>query len=105
MTRISDRNILKKIKQGDTGAFEKLYDKYHLNIYNYIRSFVRDSYEAENVLKDVFISLWETRHKINEYMSIGSLLYRVARNKSLNVLRKEVNKKIYIEYLSVFYLR
>jgi RNA polymerase sigma-70 factor (ECF subfamily) len=97
---MSDRNILKKIKQGDTRAFEKLYKEYHLIVYNYIRSFVRDSFEAENILQDVFISVWETRHKINEYMVIGSLLYRIARNKALNALRKEVNKKTYLEYLS-----
>ncbi len=98
---MSDRKILKRIKQSDTKAFEMLYGKYHLKVYNYIRSFVRDSYEAE-ILQDVFISVWETRHKINEDMSIGALLHRIARNKSLNALRKEVNKKIYLEYLSVF---
>lgn len=98
---MSDKNILKRIKQGDTKAFEILYEKYHLKVYNYIRSFVRDSFEAENVLQDVFISIWETRYKINENMSIGALLHKVARNKSLNSLRKEVNKKTYLEYLSV----
>lgn len=98
--KMSDSNILKRLKLDDTLAFEILYNEYHSKVYNYIRSFVRDSYIAENVLQDVFISIWETRYNIDETLEIGSLLYRIAKNKSLNALRKEVNKRVCMEYLS-----
>ena len=97
---MSERNLLKRLKLGDTKAFEVLFSKYHKKLYNYVLSFVRDSFEAENVLQDVFISIWETRHKINEDLPIRSQLYWYARNKSLNTLRKSVNKQHYIDYIS-----
>jgi RNA polymerase sigma-70 factor (ECF subfamily) len=97
---MSDINILRRLKRDDTKAFEILYNQYHRKVYNYIRSFVRDSHEAENILQEVFISLWETRNKMDETTQFGAILYQIARNKSLNALRKEVNKKHYLEYLS-----
>jgi RNA polymerase sigma-70 factor (ECF subfamily) len=98
---MSDINILRRLKRGDTKAFEIIYNQYCLKVYNYIRSFVRDSHEAENILQEVFISLWETRYMMDETAQIGALLYLIAKNKSLNALRKEVNKKHFLEYLSV----
>ena len=98
---MSDSNILRRLKRDDTKAFEIIYNQYHLKVYNYIRSFVRDPHEAENILQEVFISIWETRYLMDETTQFGAILYQIARNKSLNALRKEVNKKHYLEYISV----
>ncbi len=97
---MSDSIILRRLRRDDTKAFEILYNKYYLKVYNFIRSFIRDSNEAENILQEVFISIWETRHKMDEITQFGAILYQIAKNKSLNALRKEVNKKHYLEYLS-----
>jgi RNA polymerase sigma-70 factor, ECF subfamily len=94
--KIFEKNILKKIKQGDPEAFEVLFNSYHKKVYNFIRTFIPDVYEAENILQDVFVSIWETRQRINVETPFDKLIYRIARNKSLNNIRKSVNKKIYI---------
>lgn len=91
-----EKNILKGLKQGNPDAFEVLFKNYHKKVYNFILTFIKDKYEAENILQDVFISLWETRHRINIEDSFDKLIYRIARNKSLNSLRKSLNKMTYI---------
>ena len=101
--KIFEKNILKRLKQGDTKAFEFLFKSYHKKVYNFIFTFLQDPFETENILQDVFLSLWETRHRINVETKFDPLLYRIARNKSLNCLRKILNKKNYFNYISGFY--
>ena len=92
-----EKKTLKKLKQGNPKAFELLFNKYHHKLYNFILSFVNDSYEAENIVQDVFVTVWETKHRINIESSFGSLVYRIAKNKALNCLRKSLNKKLYLD--------
>lgn len=93
-----EKDTIRKIRQSDSKAFEKVYLEHHKKINTYIFQFIHNSEESLNILQDVFISVWEMREKIDEELPIQQLLYRVAKNKVLNYLRKSVNEKYYINY-------
>ena len=93
-----EKDIIRKIRQGDSKAFEKVYIEHHKKVDRYIIHFIHDTEESSNILQDVFISVWEMRERIDGELPIQQLLYRVARNKVFNYLRKSVNEKYYINY-------
>jgi len=53
---------------------------------------------VEDLAQNVFIRLWEKRHKINITSSLGAYLRRMAINEALGHLRK--NKNVHIEKLT-----
>src|ERR1700726_4553937 len=51
------RLAVARAKEGDRDAFRFLYIRYSDNMYGYVRSIVRDEYEAEDVTQQVFAKL------------------------------------------------
>lgn len=48
---------------------------------------VRNSEDAKDIVQDTFIRIWETRHQLNENLSLKSYAYKIADNLALNYLR------------------
>jgi RNA polymerase sigma-70 factor (ECF subfamily) len=77
-----------RAKEGDNEAMRFLYVRYRHNIYGYVRSIVRDDYEAEDITQHVFAKLLTT---IGKYSDCGvpffAWLLRLARNVAIDHLR------------------
>lgn len=85
----SDEILLRLIAERDVAALETLYDRHAQTIYNLILRIVREPTLAEEVLQDTF---WQTWQKAAEFQASGAAtawLYRIARNKSLDMLRRQ----------------
>ncbi|WP_342330952.1 sigma-70 family RNA polymerase sigma factor [Pedobacter sp. FW305-3-2-15-E-R2A2] len=84
--------------QEDTLVFDRIYDQYHQVIYANIFKLIKSEAIAEDILQDVFFSLWENRMKIDIQKSVSGWLFIVSYNKSLSILRKKVKEAVdYIE--------
>jgi RNA polymerase sigma-70 factor, ECF subfamily len=57
--RESDEDLLKKVASGDEAAFGLLYDRFSAPLLGLVRKIVDDAQEAEDVLQEGFIHLWE----------------------------------------------
>lgn len=55
--------------------------------------------DAEEIVQEVFVKIWENRHKIDAYSSFESFLFTIAYNTTMTLFRKRVNEKKYLEYL------
>lgn len=55
--------------------------------------------DVEEIVSDVFISLWENRENIRSLETLKPFLIVTARNKILNYIRKKVNSPSYEEYI------
>lgn len=77
-----------RAKEGDRDALQFLYVRYSNNIYGYVRSIVRDDYEAEDVTQHVFAKLMTTIVKYDERgVPFFAWLLRLARNVAIDHLR------------------
>lgn len=81
-------DLLKKISKGDEKAFEKLYNIFWPELLNHILLKITDKQAAEDVLLEVFISLWNLRERILMIESIPAYLYSACRNRVFTYLRK-----------------
>ena len=78
-----------KIRQGDSSAFSKIFQKYYPALYQFAGRFVKDAQSAENIVQDVFVKLWTNRENCLITSSLKSYLYAATRNTALNFLSRE----------------
>jgi len=77
-----------RAKAGDQEALRFLYVSYADNVYGYVRSIVRDDYEAEDVTQHVFAKLMVVLPKYEQRsVPFAAWILRVARNVAVNHMR------------------
>ncbi len=50
--------------------------------------------EAEDVVQEVFLKIWDMRHRLEKYKSVEGLLMTMTRNRCLDGLRKRKNRTL-----------
>jgi RNA polymerase sigma-70 factor (ECF subfamily) len=86
---LSDGELLQVFQQGNDRAFVVLYRRRHLEIYRYILQFVKgDEAAASDIFQDTFIKIHEHAHTVRDDNNVRSWMYTIARNNSLNVLKR-----------------
>ncbi len=91
MTKISDPIIFKQIKKGDEAAFSRLFDGYYAALCFFAAKYLGDMDLSRSLVQQVFVDLWIKREKIDVSSSVKAYLYRSAKNRCIDHLRKEKN--------------
>lgn len=66
--------------------FQDIYDKYYNGLCVFAARFVRSDEEAEEIVQEVILKLWENKENLHNIASLKSYLYRAVYNRSLNYL-------------------
>lgn len=88
-----DTRLSAQLSRGDVTAFNALYYKYYKAVYTNILRLVQDEQAAEDILQEVFETLWMHRKKIDHDQAVGGWLFVVSHNKALRFLKKAVREK------------
>lgn len=72
-----------------TQQFREIYLRYYSRMKKFAREFVLSEAEAENMVQDVFASLWQRREMLPFNVSLTALLFTALRNRCLDFLRRE----------------
>lgn len=80
--------LVKRLQRGDKAAFEKIYHRFHGNLYFYTLKFVKSGEIAEEIVQDVFMKVWEIRKDIQPGLSLTSFLFTICKNHILNMLNR-----------------
>src|SRR5271168_1909046 len=84
-----DAAILGRVEQGDQEAMAALFDRYSGIVYSVALRVLRDTGQAEDVMQDIFIQIWKKPGAfISGRGSLGGWLVVVARNRSIDTLRR-----------------
>jgi len=83
----TDEQLVAEIRAGETGAFDELYRRYSRRLFGYIRRYVFDRDEAEDLIQEVFLSVLRDRRFDLERGRFAGWLFTVARNRCLTHLR------------------
>jgi len=83
-----------KLKEGNSAAFEELFKQIFPRMLGYCRLFIHDQAQANDLVQDCFLRLWEKRQTIDPRQSVESLLFVMLRNRCLNHLRDQKNELI-----------
>jgi RNA polymerase sigma-70 factor (ECF subfamily) len=81
---IRDIEIIRRIREGDTGQFELLFRSSYVSLVRYSKTLIRDHDTAEEVVQDLFFRLWQDREKLNIESSLNGYLFRSVHNRCLH---------------------
>ena len=96
---IINEELIRRLKNSDLSAFDQIYKKYSHKLFIFTFSILKNEAEAEEIVQDVFVKIWESRSKIESNDSLSSYLFTIAYNHSISLIRKRINNKKYLEYL------
>jgi RNA polymerase sigma-70 factor (family 1) len=91
-----DQEIVALLKEDHRKAFTLVYDKYWLPLYQFAYIRIKDHALAENIVQDVFISLWQSFSTINTTSGFASYLFGAARNRVYTNIKKHGLHSVYL---------
>lgn len=83
--------IWRRIQDKDRSAFESYYKKHYKAFFLMACRYLKNTEQAEEIVNDVFLKIWEEGHRMSIDSSLKAYLYRSVINRSLNEIQK--NKK------------
>ncbi|MDR3219710.1 MAG: RNA polymerase sigma-70 factor [Dysgonamonadaceae bacterium] len=93
----SDSQWIKNIKEDDYTSYNQLFMYYYPKLCVFVNSIINDRYDTEDIVQDLFVKLWTNRKEIDLQTNISAYLFRTAKNKAINFIRDEANRKILLE--------
>jgi RNA polymerase sigma factor (sigma-70 family) len=83
-----DAKLIAMARNGNPGAFETIVDRYQGRLLGFCRQMLGSTEDAEDVLQEVFVNAYKAMLRDEREINLRPWLYRIARNRCLNHLRK-----------------
>lgn len=97
-----DITLLNLIKEDNEIALQKMYCLYWQKLFAFAYNHLHSRELSEEVVQDVFLTLWEQRHSVNITTSLPAYLFGVTRNKVFNEIRRDRTRRKYDEDFATF---
>ena len=85
----SESELVKALSKGEIKAFNDLFQIYGNRIFRFALGYLKSEPDAEELVQDVFLKIWEKRSELKENLSFKSYLFTIA----FNIIRKHFVKK------------
>ncbi len=99
---MDEREIIIGLKSNDQLAFKYLVDQYNQNVIRTCLGLLQNIEDAEDIAQDVFVEVFQSIHSFRSDSSLSTWLYRIAVNKSLNLIKKNKKKQWLLNIESLF---
>ncbi|SDB41994.1 RNA polymerase sigma-70 factor, ECF subfamily [Flavobacteriaceae bacterium MAR_2010_188] len=93
---LTDQNteqLLNLCDSGNQQAQMEIYNRYYKAMYNTSLRIVRDSFEAEDIMQESFLTAFSKLSTLNEKATFGAWLKRIVINNSIQYYKKNKAKK------------
>lgn len=94
---MEDQELIDKIKNGDSSAFDLLFKKYYKSLVRYIRSISNDIHISEDIVQQVFMNLWLDRNNIKINKTVKGYLYWMSYTSYINQYRKTKHRELLLD--------
>ena len=89
-----DADVMRRIRAGDRGAVDELYERFRRPAYALARRILADDALAEDVLQEVFLSVWRDPASFDRGRgSLSSWLLTVVHHKAVDAVRREESQR------------
>ncbi len=86
---IEESRLITALHKGDILAFNEIYKRYSQKVYNFTLKHIDRNEDVEDLIQEVFITIWKKREDIDEKQSFNGYLFTI----TLNIIRKYYRKK------------
>jgi len=77
-------------------GFDAIYRKYSRRVFQFAVSILKTQDDAEEIVQEVFLRIWEKRKDIQEHLSFKSYLFTITYNTSISLIRKRIRETRYV---------
>jgi RNA polymerase sigma factor (sigma-70 family) len=92
-TAVEDAELLARVDRGDEAAIERIYERYGGACFALARRILDDSGLAEDVVQQVFLSLWQGHSFDPTRGAVSTWLLSVTHHKAVDSVRREANRR------------
>ena len=83
-----ERTLLQLATAGDMDAFTQLYVHFYPRLYRFLFFINRQHEDTEEIVQDVFLKVWDRRESLGTVRSLEDYLFRMAKNRMTDLLRR-----------------
>jgi len=87
---IEESKLITSLHENDILAFNEIYQRYSQKVYNFTLKHIERKEDIEDLIQEVFITIWNRREDLNEDRSFNGYVFTI----TLNSIRKYYRKKI-----------
>lgn len=84
------KNILHQLKEGNPKAFNSIFRHYNQRLYFFALGYLKSEKEAEEIVQETFLKLWERREHLDLTLSFHAYLFKIA----FNFIQKRLQRQI-----------
>lgn len=88
----SDTALLKRLAENEHTALELLFKQYYKQLVRFAREIVKSNDQAEDMVQEVFVKIWEKRNQLSDSVQLKPYLYVAVKNHCLNQLKLNERK-------------
>ncbi|MBW8683486.1 RNA polymerase sigma factor [Chitinophaga rhizophila] len=96
----SEKELLGLLKSDSTAAFDAIFQRHKQKVYLMALATLHDSNDAQDIVQDVFLMLWNKRRDLDISASLKSYLITAAKNKSLDLIKRRGHHKKYTDQIA-----
>lgn len=75
-----DKTYILQLKVGDKKAFNHIFNLYNQRLYYFAKGYLKSEKEAEEIVQETFLKIWERKEHIDPELSINAYLFKIAFN-------------------------
>jgi RNA polymerase sigma-70 factor (ECF subfamily) len=94
-----EKVLISRLKAGDDSAFSCIFTAFYKDLVIFAARFTRDLNNAEEIVQDTFVRLWEDHELINVTVSLKSYLLKIVQNKCIDWLRHRKIIQVHYNYV------
>ncbi|HOF56236.1 MAG: RNA polymerase sigma-70 factor [Prolixibacteraceae bacterium] len=95
---ISDDELIEKLRKGDLEAIDIVFEKYGNRLFGFAMKYLKSKEEAESLVQDVFLTIWENHKKLKKDSSLKSYLFTISYHNICKIFRKrQLQGKLRVE--------
>lgn len=87
------------LRQGDNNAFNELYNRYQPVLYSFAYKLTADAMQAEDMLQDVFASIWNGKDRLQIAQSVSAYLFTAVRYQFFKIVATNKLKRNLLDQL------
>jgi DNA-directed RNA polymerase specialized sigma24 family protein len=92
-----EQELVDQLTSGNAEALEELSRRYSYSIYAYCQGKLNSREDAKRIVRNVFISLWENRHRLPENFSLSTYLYTEVRKAVVQCVNSKLRTSVNIQ--------
>ncbi|MTK54622.1 RNA polymerase sigma-70 factor [Paludibacter sp.] len=96
----TEKNFADRLRSDDKKVIDEIFALYHIKIFRFSVSYLKNEDDAYDIVQEVFIKIWEARFSLKSDTNFDAFIFTIAKNAVMSLFRKRLSEQKYLDYLS-----